>query len=84
MYISGIADEAGRDIDSQIRAHTELGLKHIEVRFVGDQQFTQLSDEEFDAVISQLDAAGLQISCYGSAIANWARPITGDFQEDID
>ena len=30
MYLSGIADEAGANIDLQIKATQELGWKHIE------------------------------------------------------
>ena len=84
MYITGIADEAGQPLETQIRAHHELGLKHIEVRMVDNQLFTQMDDEAFNSVFERLAAADLQISCYGSAIANWSRPITGDFQVDVD
>jgi len=84
MYYSGIADEAGKDIDTQIKAHLELGWKHIELRTVGGENITQLSDAKFDAIAAKLAEAGLQVSCFGSAIANWARPITIDPQVDID
>ncbi len=84
MFFSGIADEASPRLADQIRAHQELGFEHIELRMVDGKQLTALSDREFDAVRSELDAAGLQVSCFASAIANWARPISNDLQTDID
>lgn len=84
MYFSGIADEAGGDLAVQIKAHRELGWQHIELRNVNGKQFTEATDEEFDAIAAQVGAAGLQVSCFASAISNWARPITGDFQMDQD
>lgn len=83
MFYSGIADEAGRDIATQIRAHQELGWDHIELRMVDGTNITQLGDPEFEAVARAIEAAGMQVSCFGSAIANWARPITCDPQIDI-
>lgn len=84
MFFSGIADEAGRDIGTQVRAHLELGWHHIELRMVDGVNITQLTEPAFDEVAGALSEAGLQVSCFGSAIANWARPITCDRQIDID
>ncbi len=84
MFFTGIADEAGKSIETQIKAHLELGWKHIELRSVNGGQFTAVSDAEFDDILGKLDKAGMRISCFASAIANWARPISGDFQLDIN
>lgn len=84
MFLSGIADEAGKDIQTQIRAHRELGWKHIELRMVDGANVTQIDDNAFGRIAGALDEAGLQVSCFGSAIANWARPITCDVQIDRD
>jgi sugar phosphate isomerase/epimerase len=84
MFYSGISDEAGQPIATQIRAHKELGWKHLELRMVDGTNITQLSDADFDAVVQAVDEAGMSCSCFGSAIANWARPITCDPQIDID
>jgi sugar phosphate isomerase/epimerase len=54
------------------------------MRMVGDVNFTNLDDEAYAKVKDQLAAAGMGVSCFGSALANWARPITGDFQQDLD
>ncbi|MCA9178567.1 MAG: sugar phosphate isomerase/epimerase [Planctomycetales bacterium] len=84
MYYTGISDEAGQSIDAQIKAHDELGWEHLELRMVDGVNITQLSDEAFDAVVDALEQAGKRISCFGSAIANWARPITCDPEIDRD
>ncbi|MBI1320359.1 MAG: TIM barrel protein [Candidatus Hydrogenedens sp.] len=84
MFYSGISDEAGQAIDTQIAAHHELGWTHLELRMVDGKNITQIPDEAFDKVCAALDEACAQVSCFGSAIANWARPITIDPQVDID
>lgn len=84
MFFSGISDEAGKDIDTQIRAHQELGWTHLELRMVDGVNFTLLPQAQFEHACERIAAAGMQVSCFGSAIANWARPITIDPQVDID
>lgn len=84
MYFSGIADEAGKDLESQIRAHRELGWSHIEMRMVGSTNFTALDETAFETVAERLAEEDLQVSCFSSAIANWARPVSGPFQQDLD
>ncbi len=83
MYFSGIADEAGKDIETQIRAHKELGWKHIELRNIDGINVTDLCDEAFDAVYEKLTAAGLSVSDFGSQLCNWARPIARHPEIDI-
>jgi len=83
MFLSGIADEAGRDLDRQIAAHRELGWSHIELRMVGAVNATDLPDADFDRVAERLAEAGLRVSCFASQIANWSRPITSDFERDL-
>jgi sugar phosphate isomerase/epimerase len=84
MYFSGISDEAGQPIDSQIKAHQELGWNYMELRMVDGTNITQLSDDDFLSTYDAVTGAGLKVSCFGSAIANWARPITCDKQIDLD
>jgi len=82
MIYSGIADEAGRPIETQIKAHRELGWDHVELRMVGDQNLTDVSDEEFERVLGLVNDAGMKISCFASQLGNWSRDITGDFDVD--
>ena len=83
MYFSGIADEAGKDLASQIKAHKELGWTHIETRSVDGVQFTALEDSVFNDVKGQLDDAGLTVSCIAGPIANWATKITDPIENDL-
>jgi len=80
MYLTGFADEAGLAIDTQIKATQELGWKFIEARKVdGQTNLHDISDAEFDALCAKLEAAGVGINCFGSAIANWGKEITDPF-----
>ncbi len=82
MYFTGIADEAGDDIGTQIKAHKELGWHHIELRNISGVGVADLSDRAFDEVADRLGEAGLGISCFASQLCNWSRPITK--HPDID
>ena len=84
MFYSGISDESGQTIDTQIRAHKELGWNHMELRLVEGENITAIPSAKFDEVYEKLTAAGMKASCFGSAIANWARPISCDPQIDTD
>ena len=84
MFFSGISDEAGQAIETQIRAHKELGWTHLELRCVDSVNLTLLPDDQFDRVYDAVTEAGMTVSCFSSAVANWARPITCDPQTDID
>jgi len=78
MFFSGITDESGQGIATQIKAHRELGWSHLELRLVDGVNLTQLDDAAFDAVYGAVTEAGMKVSCFASAIANWARPISSD------
>jgi len=84
MFPSGIADEAGKDIDTQVRAHTELGWKHIEIRTVDGVGLTLMPDDKFNEVFDKVTSAGLRVSCFASALCNWSRPITTPFEVDVE
>ena len=75
MYFSGIADEAGESIETQIKAHQELGWKHIELRNIDGVNVTDLCEETFQDVAEKVTNAGLGVSDFGSQLCNWARPI---------
>lgn len=83
MYMSGIADEAGAPLETQIKAHKELGWTHIEVRKCGDTSLSYATDDEFKVFHELLNQAGMQVSCFASALANWARDIADPVEEDV-
>lgn len=84
MFYSGISDESGQDIATQIKAHQELGWEYMELRLVDGENLTLIDDAKFDAVYGAVTEAGMRVSCFSSAIANWARPITCDPSIDIE
>lgn len=84
MFYSGISDEAGRSIEKQIQAHNELGWEYMELRLVDGVNITQLPEDIFEKVVEKLNLNNKKVSCFASAIANWARPITCDPNIDIE
>lgn len=84
MKLTGFADEAGPALADQIRAHRQLGWDTIEMRTVDGPNFVSLDEAAYRRCRDELRAAGMGVSCFGSAIANWARKISGDFQQDLD
>ena len=71
MFLTGFADEAGKDLATQIAATKELGWKYIETRAIGNTNLAGLSEEEFEKVCGMLADSGISFNCYGSAVANW-------------
>lgn len=88
MILTGIADEAGDGIDSQIAATKALGWKHIEARFlsVGEHEkgsIHEIPEEAFSLAVQALDEAGIKVCGIGSTIGNWAHPITDPYEITI-
>lgn len=85
MYLTGFADEAGKDIDTQIKATLELGWENIELRSIGDKNLASISDNEFEEIYEKLGIAGVKINCFGSNIANWGKSPRSeeDFESSI-
>lgn len=84
MYLTGFADEAAPDIDGQIRATKELGWEYIEARNIGGANIHDISDEAFEEVVGKLQDAGVQINCFGSAIANWGKSVADPFDITLE
>jgi sugar phosphate isomerase/epimerase len=86
MYYTGFADEAGKNIDIQIKATKELGWSNIESRGINGTNLALMSDEMFNEVYNKLKVAGVKVNCYGSAVANWSKdPLKEeDFNSSLD
>jgi sugar phosphate isomerase/epimerase len=85
MFLTGIADEAGAHIDTQIKATRELGWNHIEARAVEVDGFEKanlhdIPEAAFDVVEAKLKEAGIQVNCFGSTIMNWAKTTDTPFE----
>src|SRR5262249_5545166 len=88
MFLSGIADEAGSNIDAQIKATKELGWQYIEARMVEVTGYPKgnmhdIPDAAFDIVCDKLKSSGIKINCFGSAIANWGKKIDQPFDSSL-
>jgi len=85
MTLLGIGDEAGNTLDTQIAATRELGWRQIEMRGVEvpgfpKANFHDLPDKAFDIACDKLQAAELEVLCFGSTIMNWAKKIEDPFE----
>ena len=70
MFYSGFVDEAGRSLDEQIKATKILGWNNIDMRFVGDKNLTDISDEDFEKAYEVLTEEKITVPCFGSSIAH--------------
>lgn len=84
MFLCGIADEAGADLATQIKATKALGWSEIECRAVDGKNFTDLDERAFDAACAALDEAGIHVACFSSGIANWSRTLSDSPQTDYE
>jgi len=79
MKLSGFTDEAGKDLETQIKATQELGWAHLSARMIDGSNIHEMPEDEFKRAADRLDEAGIQVVEFGSLIGNWAKPITSDF-----
>jgi sugar phosphate isomerase/epimerase len=89
MMLMGIGDEAGALLDAQIKATKTLGWRHIELRMAELPDFPKanvhdLPEAAFEQLARQLEAAGIQAYCFGSAIMNWAKTVETPFSVTQD
>lgn len=82
MYLTGFADEAGKEIKTQIKATKELGWSNIELRATGfSGDLAAMTDAEFDEFCGILLPSGVKINCFGSGIANWGKDVSLPFED---
>jgi len=81
--ITGIGDEGGASLMTQLSNHRALGWDSIELRNVDGRNICEIGDGEFDSARGILEEEGFRTAGLGSAIANWARPIGTPFEKDL-
>ncbi|MGI8329651.1 sugar phosphate isomerase/epimerase family protein [Actinomadura scrupuli] len=81
---AGITDEAAPRLADQVAALSALGWDTIELRSVDGVAIAELDDRAFGRLTEVLSAAGISVTCVDSRIANWGRPISGRFEDDLD
>jgi sugar phosphate isomerase/epimerase len=89
MFLTGISDEAGKAIETQIRAHQELGWTEMELRDVIKADGTadnlhNIPDEDFRRVEKAVKDAGMHVYCFSSRIANWGKQIDKPFDSSLE
>lgn len=84
MKLTGFADEAARDLATQIKATKELGWDYISARGINGQNIHNLSEPDFEHVFEQLEDSGIKIAEFGSLIGSWSKTIQSDFSLTLD
>lgn len=84
MKFTGISDEAGNAILTQIKAHQELGWDALEVRNCQVDEFPngnlhEIPEPAFERAVAVIEEQGMKVCGFGSIIANWAHKIEDDF-----
>ena len=89
IQFTGISDEAGNALATQIQATRDLGWKHMELRNVevpgyANGNLHDIPEPAFEQLTADLAAADLAIAAFGSSIANWASQITDPFEVTLE
>lgn len=79
MILTGFTDEAGKDLDSQIKASKELGWSHLSARTVDGCNLHDLPEDDFARVVDRLDENEISVPEFGSLIGSWSKEIESDF-----
>ncbi|WP_409473360.1 sugar phosphate isomerase/epimerase family protein [Streptomyces sp. HC307] len=81
--LTGIGDEAAADLEGQIAAVQALGWSALELRTVNGTAMADLGPAAFRGLVDRLRDARVDVVCLASRIGNWARPVTGSFDDDL-
>ncbi len=81
---TGFPDEAEKSLDAQISTLKEVGWSAIELRLLDGKNVCDQTDDEWSRTWEHLQSEGIEVVGFGGQIGNWARPITSDFQADLD
>ncbi|MFI7677222.1 sugar phosphate isomerase/epimerase family protein [Actinophytocola sp. NPDC049390] len=84
VILAGVGDEAAPDLAGQLAAVARAGLDAIELRTVDGVALSDLDDHAFADVVDALEWSDTRVVCVDSRIGNWARPVTGPFELDLD
>jgi sugar phosphate isomerase/epimerase len=88
MIFTGIGDEAGDTLATQIAATRELGWNAIEARNIVISGFPKtnlhdLPEAAFEQAVDALQQAKVQVYCFGSTIMNWAKRVGDPFETTL-
>ncbi|MCX7013481.1 MAG: sugar phosphate isomerase/epimerase [Candidatus Sumerlaeota bacterium] len=75
--LSAFADEAGKNLEEQIKALRRAGLKHVDLRGVDEFNIAMLPLDRAREARKQLDAVGVRVAMFGSPLGKI------DIEDDI-
>jgi sugar phosphate isomerase/epimerase len=81
---TGFPDEAEKSLADQIATLKEVGWSAIELRLIDGGNVCDQTDDEWRQTREALQSENIEVVGFGGQIGNWARPITTDFQVDLD
>ena len=84
FQFTGFTDEAEKTLEAQISTLREVGWSAIELRLIDDKNVCDQTDDEWQCARDLLQVENIEVVGFGGQIGNWARPITTDFQVDLD
>ena len=79
---TGIGDEGCRSLKGQISLHKALGWKSLEIRTIDGMNISNMPERDFEKAVEILQNENMKVTGFASAIANWSRPVTGNFETD--
>ncbi|MDA3958365.1 TIM barrel protein [Oceanispirochaeta sp.] len=82
LIYTGISDEGAPGLKEQINLHRQLGWNSLELRSIDGKNICEMPDRDFDEAFEIISEEGFSVAGFGSSIANWSRPVTGDFNID--
>ena len=68
IIFSAFSDEYAKSFDEQLTGMNELGIGHIELRFVDGRNVSELSTGEARELKKRLDSKGIRVSAIGSPL----------------
>jgi len=88
MIVTGIGDEAGNKIETQIAASKELGWEQLEMRGIEaaghpKANFHDIPDQAFDTAVAQLEESDVGVYCVGSTIMNFSKKLGDPFETTV-
>jgi len=89
MNLTGIGDEAGAALETQIAAHRALGWQQIELRAVQIEGFAggnvhDIAEDAFEQAVRLLDNHEMQVVCFASTVANATRNLNDANEDSIE
>jgi len=75
LRMSGVSDEAGKNLSDQVSAHQALGWNYIELRNIYGIPIDSLTNEQCQKTIWVLKNSGLSVNCIASRLGNWQRTV---------